>query len=94
MSLSPKIQAEKERLKDAMALRPYWESVERAILANAGPTQRQEMRRAFYLGAASYMEIMQKAAMRELSEEQGAQLIADLLLEIEQFATLVMARAA
>lgn len=63
-----------------------WKYFESKILdpINAGPTQRQEMKRAFFSGANEVLDIMTRE-ITELSDEDGVKEISRLYRQLEGF---------
>lgn len=71
-------------------IKAQWESFEAALLQEAPPIQRQEMRRAFYAGAQSFFGIMQ-GSLSETDDpnevtEADLNLLDELEEELNQFA--------
>jgi hypothetical protein len=68
-----------------------WESFERAVIpADAGPVQRQEMRRAFYAGAWSILcSVRHIGGNDSISEQDGAAMLESLVRECERFKSWV-----
>jgi hypothetical protein len=62
-----------------------WESFERAVVPiDAPPIQRQEMRKAFYAGAVSMLNIV-TGPLTDMSDEAGCALIDSLVEEGRMF---------
>ncbi len=62
-----------------------WETFDAAVLADAGPTQRREMRRAFYAGIHCYHSLLADMAVRKVSMGEGLEILNRLEKEIEEF---------
>jgi hypothetical protein len=68
-------------------IRDAWESFESVVIpVEAGPTQRTEMRKAFYAGAATfYGELFGNLSDGEDTEEADLELINELRDELVEF---------
>lgn len=68
-----------------------WTDFERAILINAGPVQRSEMRRAFYAGAQAVLFVSIQIADADASDEAGAAMLQGLHDECRRFGAEIAA---
>lgn len=70
-----------------------WDKFERTVLpATASPTQKQEMRRAFYSGAQSILfRIIQSFAPETEPTEADLQIMTDLQTELREFGAAIQA---
>ncbi|HEY9697075.1 MAG TPA: hypothetical protein V6D10_07415 [Trichocoleus sp.] len=64
-----------------------WQSFERAVMPkNASAVQRQEMRRAFYMGAVAMLNIMKRIGDDPLIDEEAGSAILDSIdAELKDF---------
>jgi len=63
-----------------------WQSYEAQVLPkNCSFVQRQETRRAFYAGAASVLALMARLSEEDISEEEGSDVIEELMQESRDF---------
>lgn len=70
-----------------------WEEYDRRVIPlNAPPTQRREMRRAFYAGAVALFSLVQALGDEDISEEAGAKALEALQAELESFLSQVGTR--
>lgn len=73
----------------------HWGSFERAVVpTTASSVQRQEMRRAFYAGAAALMSTLREMDAADLSAEAGAGVLAGVEDELAHFTRAVLAGGA
>lgn len=71
-------------------LKDDWESFDSQVIPDdAGTTQRQEMRRAFYAGAWSMLCAVERLGNEAVSEEQGVVALEKLKAECQAFVFLV-----
>ena len=68
-------------------IQEHWDSFEKLVMPKeAGFTQRQEMRRAFYAGAQSMLFGIMETGESNVTEEAGAQIIEGYNQELSDFA--------
>jgi hypothetical protein len=71
-------------------IRKAWESFERDVVpADAGFTQRREMKRSFYAGAHAMLHMVVHVGDDDVTEDNGVEVIKRLMNESDAFAFLV-----
>jgi predicted RNA-binding protein with PUA-like domain len=74
------------RKKIKLTISSQWQSYEAQVLPkNCSPVQLQETRRAFYAGAASILAHMARLSNEDISEEDGSDIIEELMQESKNF---------
>lgn len=62
-----------------------WDGVLAMLPPDAPEIQRREMRRAFYMGAATMMDVQFQIATEAISEDDAADVLDGLMYEIKEF---------
>lgn len=64
----------------------YWNIFEACVIPQrAGPVQRSEMRKAFYAGVATMMEVNQALGSGDYSEDAGVSELEKIELQLSEF---------
>lgn len=75
-------------VKQATTVFEIWQLWKVAVLRDVtNPVQIEETRRAFYGGAAAMLDLMQRVAPDDVSEDQGVVILQALQDELKAFAT-------
>ena len=80
--------ADASRLRDGKTLLVLWREWDRLILSEAGDVQRNEMRRAFFAGAAATLQLMTTVAT-ELPDDDACKALQGWLDECNEFGNAV-----
>ncbi|MBN3949411.1 MAG: hypothetical protein HWQ38_24275 [Nostoc sp. NMS7] len=76
--------SKRKRIK--LTISSHWQSYEAQVLPKGcSPVQLQETRRAFYAGAVSVLALMAKLSEEEITEEEGSDIIEELMQESRDF---------
>lgn len=75
-----------KRKRIKLTIASQWQSYEAQVLPKGcSPVQLQETRRAFYAGAASILAHMATLSEEDISEEEGSDIIEELMQESRDF---------